>query len=59
MHPLYTLVVRGRFAYGVVMFSSTSELWVLSALQPAGPLCETYPLMLTSLLQGSQAGFSF
>lgn len=55
MHPLYTLMVRGRFAYGVDMFSSTSELWVLSALQPVGPLCEPYPLMFTSRLQGSQA----
>ena len=38
MHPLYTLMVRGRFAYVVAMFSSSSELWLLPALQPAGPL---------------------
>lgn len=36
------------------MFSSTSELWVFPALQPAGCLCELYARMLTALLWGNQ-----
>lgn len=36
------------------MFSSISELWVFSALQPAGLLCELCHLMLIPALEGSQ-----